>query len=64
MKLGIAGGLMVAGLLGVGLFGLIIPSILIILLGLGVAASCTLCEQARSYNSERRGLAQYPEYRY
>ncbi len=64
MKLGIAGGLMVAGLLGVGLFGLIVPSILIILLGLGVATSCTLHEKICSYNSEQRKLVQYPEYRY
>lgn len=64
MKLGIAGGLMVAGLLGVELFGLIIPSILIILLGFGVAASCELHEKICSCNSEQRKLAQYPEYRY
>ena len=64
MKLGVAGGLMMAGLLGVVLFGVVVPSVLCIVCGLCVAASCDLCEHMRTQQSERRKLAQYPEYRY
>lgn len=64
MVIGIAGGLILFGLLAGALSGYILLAVVLCTAGLGIAALCQLHKQARDTAATRSKLAAYPSYKY
>lgn len=60
--IGVAGGLIIAGLLGWGIFGCIIP--VLILIGAGIIVSWTSCIVKEYKNEKESNYNNYPTYKY